>query len=129
MKAEFTNESELLKWAYSLAQEALDAESDSDYEVNRSQMRVFKKVVDYFTALIKPEYGEKIEYKVRSPKWQSGYITVTMQMIDFTGEHDGIVALCNALSESVSLGIYPIKGGEYFVIDMVIPNLYTKKQK
>lgn len=129
MKTDFQNELELLRWFNDLANEALDAENDSDYEVNRNQMKVFKKVVDYFSALIQPEYGEKIEYKVRSPKWQSGYITVTMQMIDFTGEHDGIVEFCNALSESISLGIFPLKNGKHFVIDMVIPDLYVKKGK
>lgn len=129
MKVEFANESELLRWVNDLVNEVRDSESDSDYEVNRSQMKVFKKVVDYFKALIEPEYGEKVEYHIRSPKEKNGYITVKMQLVDFTGEHEGIVEFCNALSESISLGIYPLKNGKYFLLEMVIPDLYTKKQK
>lgn len=129
MKADFKSESELLKWVYNLAQEGFDKKNDADYEVNRHQMRVFKKAVDYFTALVDTSSGEKIEYNIRSPKQQNGYITVTMQSVDFMSEKDKIEEFCSILSESISLSIYPKSDGEYIYIGMVIPDLYTKKQK
>lgn len=129
MKAEFTNESELLRWVYDIAQEGLDKKNDADYEVNRHQMRVFKKAVDYFTALVDTSIGEKIEYNIRSPKQQNGYITVTMQSVDFMSEKDKIEEFCSILSESISLSIYPKSDGDYIYIGMVIPNLYIERKK
>lgn len=123
------SETELLKWFYDLANEALDAESDSDYEVNRSQMRVFKRAVDYFTALVDTESGEKIDYHVNSPKQQNGYISVELLAVDFISEKAEIEEFCKILSESVSLSIDSTRGSSNIRIGLVIPDLYTKKQK
>lgn len=128
MKADFKSESELLKWFNSLANEALDAESDSDYEVNRSQMKIFKQAVDYFNGMVRTNRGEKIEYNVLSPRQQNGYITVVLQAVDFMSEKNEIEKFCNILSESISLTIGATSNGN-IRIDMTIPDLYTKKQK
>ena len=128
MKADFKSESELLKWFNSLANEALDAESDSDYEVNRSQMKIFKQAVDYFNGMVRTNRGEKIEYNALSPRQQNGYITVVLQAVDFMSEKNEIEKFCNILSESISLTIGATSNGN-IRIDMTIPDLYTKKQK
>lgn len=128
MKADFKSESELLKWFNSLANEVLDAESDSDYEVNRSQMKIFKQAVDYFNGMVRTNRGEKIEYNALSPRQQNGYITVVLQAVDFMSEKNEIEKFCNILSESISLTIGATSNGN-IRIDMTIPDLYTKKQK
>lgn len=123
----FDLDREIMKFAMSMYKEALSEESDSDYEMNPPQMEVFIKTVKYFKDLIEPKYGESVEYEVRSPKEQNGYITVEMELIDFTGEKDKIEEFCKIVSESSSFDVYPVKSGRFMRIGLVIPDLYIKK--
>lgn len=127
MDERFDLDREIMKLAMSMYEEALSEESDTDYEMNPYQMEVFIKTIKYFKDLIEPEYGESVEYEVRSPKEQNGYITVELQLIDFTSEKDKIEEFCKIVSESISFDVYPIKSGKFMRIGLVIPDLYTKK--
>lgn len=123
----FDLDREIMKFAMSMYKEALSEESDSDYEMNPPQMEVFIKTVKYFKDLIEPKYGESVQYEVRSPKEQNGYISVKMQLIDFTSEKDRIEEFCKIVSESISFGVCPTNKGDYIKVELVIPDLYIKK--
>lgn len=94
MDERFDLDREIMKFAMSMYEETLSEESDADYEMNPVQMEIFIKTVKYFKDLIVPEYGESVEYEVRSPKEQNGYITVELQLIDFINEKDKIKEFC-----------------------------------
>lgn len=123
----FDLDREIMKFAMSMYKDALSEESDSDYEMNPAQMEVFIKAIKYFKGLIVPKYGESVEYEVRSPKEQNGYISVKMQLIDFTSEKDKIEEFCKIVSESISFGVCPTYKGDYIKVELVIPDLYIKK--
>lgn len=127
MDERFDLDREIMKFAMSMYEETLSEESDADYEMNPVQMEIFIKTVKYFKDLIVPEYGESVEYEVRSPKEQNGYITVELQLIDFINEKDKIKEFCEIVSEAISFDVYPVKSGKFMRIGLVIPDLYIKK--
>lgn len=127
MDERFDLDREIMKFAMSMYEETLSEESDADYEMNPVQMEIFIKTVKYFKDLIEPEYGESVEYEVRSPREQNGYITVELQLIDFISEKDKIKEFCEIVSECISFDVYPVKSGKFMRIGLVIPDLYIKK--
>lgn len=127
MDERFDLDREIMKFAMSMYEESLSEESDADYEMNPDQMEIFIKTVKYFKDLIEPEYGESVEYEVRSPREQNGYITVELQLIDFISEKDKIKEFCEIVSECISFDVYPVKSGKFMRIGLVIPDLYIKK--
>lgn len=118
---------ELLKWAKSMAQQALDSENDSDYVVNQKQMEIFVKVQLYFYGLIDRNYGEWVHANVRSPKERNGYITVRVGFISFNGDTQKTKEFCQMLNEACSISIIPKAEGEYVDISLVIPDIFIKK--
>ena len=128
----------LLKWAKDLADEALAEEDNSDYEINYPQFEKFVKVVNYLQKMVHKEDGEWVHAKVDAPKMRRGSISARLVLIDIKPtyaeikeghEYDKSKEFAEILSYSSCYTLSPTSDGEYIDIDMIIPDVYTKKQK
>lgn len=128
----------LLKWAKDLADEALAEENDSDYEINYPQFEKFVKVVNYLQKKVHKEDGEWVHASIDSPKARTGRITARFVSIDIDPTYEEIksgqeykrsLEFAEILSCSSHYDISPTSDGEYVDLSMIVPNVYTKKQK
>lgn len=128
----------LLKWAKDLADEALAEEDNSDYEINYPQFEKFVKVVNYLQKMVHKEDGEWVHSKVDAPKMRRGTITAKFVTMDIKPtyaeikegrEYDKSKEFAEIFACASCYSIFPTDNGEYVQLEMVIPDVYTKKQK
>lgn len=107
-----------------LALQNIDAEDDSDYEVNKPRWTDLVRVLTYLTALANKQNG-RVEKCELIPKYRNGGVTAYFTVLDL--DCDEVKRFCSILSTTSAITMDTTLDHEV-CISVSVPDVFVKRK-